>query len=604
LSLTMKSISHILLLSLVIVGLVPLGVMTVQGYHCASEALLEEAEMHMQTVVRSRAHELEQWFSERVGDVAAVASDPLLRQALSQWSQGDRTGELREITRFLDASKREFDSYVTLCLIDLDGQELACAAGGEHRPEGLLGRELLEELLAGQKVVFGHTHLHSDGLAGVHVAAIVHDSDDRPLAIVAGLLSIAPRIDQIMLDPVGLQQTGRVFLVDEDGRLASGGLGLPRESIFTFKVDTLAARQALAGQVGTEVYRDERGREVIGAFMPAPRIGGALIAEMETGEALKGLAIYRHNAAWIGGATLVLLIVLSVLISRHLSRPIVQLTEATGRVAQGDLDYHIDIVRRDEVGQLASSFNQMTASLKEAQDKLVRRETLAAIGELSSSVVHEMRNPLSSVKMSLQLIQRQLKDTPKLSEHVRIGLEQALRLERMLSELLQYGRPAQLELRRQPARAVFDEAVTLARQTVGEEGCELEIAVQDGDRPIEADAPKLSSALANLLCNAAQAQPKDKAVHFSLATAELRGRPAVAFTVEDLGVGISAENMAELFRPFFSTREKGTGLGLANAKKVVEAHRGTINVHSTVGAGSTFRVILPVEDDAHGRDHR
>lgn len=229
---------------------------------------------------------------------------------------------------------------------------------------------------------------------------------------------------------------------------------------------------------------------------------------------------------------------------------------------------------------------------------LAKTASLAAIGELTSSIAHEMRNPLSSIKMNIQTIQHNLGNKDALfSELAEITCQQSLRLETMLNDLLSYGKPLQLNLSRSSFPELMQKTLVAIAQEKKNKGVMLEINNSLGDDlPLVVDVELFIRAFSNLILNAIQWSPKEGTVQISARIAQSRDDQGnqVIILVRDNGPGINPEKIGRLFQPFFTTREGGTGLGLANVRKIIEYHGGMVTGNNSPDGGAVFTIFLPL----------
>jgi two-component system sensor histidine kinase HydH len=230
------------------------------------------------------------------------------------------------------------------------------------------------------------------------------------------------------------------------------------------------------------------------------------------------------------------------------------------------------------------------AKLERAQQALVEKERLAALGELSAVIAHEVRNPLAILWNSIGALRRLLQPKGQVASLLEIMTEESERLNRMVSDLLDYARPHTPEKRAESFGAIAREAVAAAMASHGARSVKVDV-VEEADLPkVSADARLLRQAILNLVANALQAAPEGGTVTVNL---HLEPTGFVRFDVSDQGPGLSTIATERLFQPFFTTKPTGTGLGLALVKRIVEAHQGEISVRSAPNAGATFSVRLP-----------
>ncbi len=295
-------------------------------------------------------------------------------------------------------------------------------------------------------------------------------------------------------------------------------------------------------------------------------------------------------------------VAVSYIFSRRLSTPLRALVEASRRVASGDLDATVPVTSTDEIGQLASSFNTMAASLKTrdnqlkefARRKVMESERLAVVGQLAADVAHELNNPLQGiVTYSYLTLERMAPDDALRSSVEKIASE-ATRCATIIRGLLDFSRPKKPQKKLTPLSVTIDECLSLVEDRVIFHNIEV---VRDYQPEVPAtvmDPAQMQQVYMNLIINAAEAM--DGAGRLTVTTRYDAERGVVQASFRDTGHGISAENMGRIFDPFFTTKEigHGTGLGLAISFGIVKEHGGTITVESEEGVGTTFTIELPV----------
>lgn len=298
----------------------------------------------------------------------------------------------------------------------------------------------------------------------------------------------------------------------------------------------------------------------------------------------------------------------SVFLANRISRPLESLVEGTIRVARGDLQYRIDIPPGDEIGELAANFNRMTAQilddrekLEEASRKLNEAEKLATIGRLATALAHEIRNPLTAVKLNIQKIGKH----PALNEIEReqIGIAESgvQQVEKLVKDILSYARAPQLYKEEFGLESLLEDALRFVEEPVDEKHIEI-VTEFDNLPPMNVDGDQLRSAFLNTLLNATEAVPTGGVIFVRTKQQETDDGPVAVVTIQDNGAGIEEKDMASIFEAFFTTKSLGTGLGLTNARKVVELHGGRIEVASVARHGTTITITLPYEPRAAHRD--
>lgn len=280
---------------------------------------------------------------------------------------------------------------------------------------------------------------------------------------------------------------------------------------------------------------------------------------------------------------------LAAALSGRMTRSLGHLAEATQAVAAGDLDRSVTVTGDDEIARVARAFNRMTADLKRTLRRSSQRESLAAVGEFATTLAHEIRNPLSGVRLDLQRLQRGTEDAGA-RKLVARALRSVDRLERTVTGALQVARSGRVERRPVDLSRPLEGAVRSAAPEARSRGG-VSIAL---DAPkaawVDGDVDALEQVFLNLLLNAVQAAGDGGRVGVEV---EVRD-DEVAVGVWDTGPGIGPALRERVFEPFYSTRTDGTGLGLAVARRIVEAHGGRIAVGDRKGGGAVLTVRLPV----------
>jgi signal transduction histidine kinase len=356
----------------------------------------------------------------------------------------------------------------------------------------------------------------------------------------------------------------------------------------------LAGRLARGEAVHTGGYRAGSGALLVSAFAPVRSPEGGLFAVVGVDAGMREVEVIerqRTRLFLVAGVALLLAVAVALVLARTLTRPISAMAAAAARLGEGDYDARVATPSTRELRALAGAMNRMA-------EQIQRRD--GQLKEISASVAHEVRNPLNSIKLLLTLLEEDLRDggarTPGESLaaiHREIG-----KLGRFLTEFLTYSRPLTLVRERVPLGELARSAAAMAAAEAGERG--VAIAAAEGGEEPEAlvDRDRMEQSLLNIVLNAVQASPEDGCVDIEVKWDRERGEAVIAVT--DRGPGVPEEVRARLFEPFFTTRATGTGLGLANAHRVVSAHGGAIRVESRPGGGAVVSVVLPVAPPAPG----
>jgi two-component system NtrC family sensor kinase len=339
---------------------------------------------------------------------------------------------------------------------------------------------------------------------------------------------------------------------------------------------------------------------------------------------------------------LLLTIVILALIVRAVVEPVKRLVEATDRVTCGNYAQKVEVVHEDEIGQLALTFNEMieslrqsreaieeynrtleqriqerTRALEEAQAQLTQSEKMNAIGQLSAGVAHELNNPLGGILGYAQFALEKLRkgnvinpDSPDAKNFVRYLSDietQARRCKTIVQNLLRFARTSHTaEFEPVDINKAIEETRTFVEHQLNMHQIHLITDLDEHLPIVYGNISQLQQVFTNLIINAMHASPTDSSItirtRHSQPVGEFVGTVEMQFI--DQGCGIPAENMKKIFEPFFTTKEvgKGTGLGLSVSYGIIREHGGEIRVHSTVGVGTTFTIVLPLQKKGPSTD--
>jgi signal transduction histidine kinase len=289
-----------------------------------------------------------------------------------------------------------------------------------------------------------------------------------------------------------------------------------------------------------------------------------------------------------------LLVVIAVLVQR----PLIELQQKIALLRDGNLSVSVGFAgHNDEIGDLGRDFNEMVRQLRESREEIQRlhrtqmsrAEHLATLGEMAAGLAHEIRNPLAGIAGVIEIIGRDLPEDNPGREVLKEVQDEVLHIKRILSDLLDYARPHLPEFRAADLNDSAEHAVHLARQQALSRPVEITLEKAPGLPLVEHDAGQLQQVLLNLMLNALQAIDGAGKIRVQISSHDTQALVSVA----DTGRGIAPENLPNIFRPFFTTKGQGTGLGLSLARRVVEDHGGRIEVTSQPGQGTQFHIWLP-----------
>ncbi len=285
-------------------------------------------------------------------------------------------------------------------------------------------------------------------------------------------------------------------------------------------------------------------------------------------------------------------------------RPVRTLIEGVTRIRQGDYDAKIGVGGEDEIAVLAREFDAMAKALKEReaqlqqkQQELIRAERLAAVGRISAQVAHEIRNPLSSIGLNVEMLEDQLtesrfesvEDAKEARDLLASVIREVDRLTEITEDYLRLARLPTPSKRPEDLKKILEEVLSFAREELERAGVKIVAELPESGLPVSADEGQLRQVFLNLIRNAREAMANG-------GTLKVRATSTGALLdvrVSDTGSGIPPEVREKLFEPFFTTKPGGTGLGLSLSRQIVEAHGGRIDVDSAPTGGTTFVLEFP-----------
>ena len=292
-------------------------------------------------------------------------------------------------------------------------------------------------------------------------------------------------------------------------------------------------------------------------------------------------------------------IMLTFFLAKRYTLPISRLVEGVKRVSGGDLAVTMPVETRDEIGELAESFNEMVAKLRERENlekRLYEAEHLSKVGQLASGIAHEIRNPLNYISLAVDHLRSEmlpvcgersgelLELTGKIKDEVR-------RANYMVLNFMNYGRPLKLRPVTVDYQEFINKLLPLVREKLTEQHVSIVMEIPDDLPPVEIDQELMRNCLVNFITNAAQSMAEGGTV--TLGAAYDHETETFRLTVADEGRGIAPEDLEKIFQPYFTTKEAGIGLGLAITERIVKEHQGFIEVTSEPGRGTIFTIVLP-----------
>jgi two-component system, NtrC family, sensor kinase len=322
-----------------------------------------------------------------------------------------------------------------------------------------------------------------------------------------------------------------------------------------------------------------------------------------------GNAAFRNRRTHVAIIALSLVAIsvglLATAISARSLRPVGTLIEAVTRIGRGDYRAQLKVRGDDEIAQLARAFDGMARSLqereallKEQQEALLRAEQLAAVGRVSAQIAHEVRNPLSSIGLNMELLEEAFEkaqfgdeqESREAKEILASVLREVDRLTEVTEHYLRMARMPKPSLAAEDLNEVLESVLDFSREELERSRVEVVRNLDPAGPKAMADEGQLRQVFLNLLRNSRDAM-RERGGRLTVESRQVNGSVEVVF--QDTGRGMTPEVQRRIFEPFFSTKDNGTGLGLAVSQQILQAHGGTIDCRSAPGSGTTFTVRLP-----------
>ncbi len=362
----------------------------------------------------------------------------------------------------------------------------------------------------------------------------------------------------------------------------------------------------------------------ITAYEPIRNLGGDIIGMLYVGMLEAPYIDLRNRVIFtflgIAFVSVILLSIIAYLTTTNIIKPLRELLYATQKVAKGNLAHRVQIKSQDEIGQLANSFNHMTMELqkatqnylmlnrtledkvreksrelKEAQDQLIQSEKLTSVGKLAAGIAHEINNPLTSILINSHLIAEKLKGDDRFREDLNLIIDETTRCSSIVEGLLEFSRQTPPEKNPADINEVIEKTLLLLRSQLLVHNVEVDKDLHRDLPKVMIDINKIEQVFTNVVLNAIEAMPDGGTLSInSQISADSR---FIEIEFQDEGGGIPKENIRRIFDPFFTTKgTKGTGLGLSVSYGIVQQHRGTIDVRSEVGKGTSITIHLPLNE--------
>lgn len=570
--------------------------------------LIQTAQQNIRETVLQRNLEFARRTSREIQEQLQNAAQLLRLNAQSPY-----VTEANNIVRdyVLTTTVTDFPIFKVLSILDRNGHPVVSTHSVSSNDADPFRDEGLRAALAGRRYV-----------SGVYVSDELLPVQNRyePIwrlneveEVLFAVLDLKTVWDLVASNVIGEQ--GEAFIFDQNGQFIahSDVRRVYRKERFP---ETAIIEAVAAGEARHRIYRNLAGREMVAAYAPLPELGWGVVIQQPASEAFAPARKMRLQIILLLIASVVLASSIAYVYTRWIVKPVDHLVDGLERFSTGDLHHRIPTVRRDEIGMLAERFNEMADRLVEIQNKLKRTERFEILSKMSSVLSHEIRNPLNSMVINMQIMKREFSkkniDTRKLAKYYDIVASEVKRVDRLVGDFLLIARPPKLDRSRVQLQTVLDEILTMQQAVAQQQGVRVERAFAPSPIYAMVDESKLKQVLLNIFINATQAMPGGGRLRVGVFYVSARRLPPglntegkwAAIWFEDSGHGIPPEQLDRIFDFYYSTKEDGTGLGLSIAQQIIEEHGGKITVESDVGVGTKVTILLPTAEDSGERGEK
>ncbi len=645
------SIKSRLLLFALCISLIPISIITTLYYFNARSVIERQTLEWLTAVAESKKVHTESFLNAKKGRAVDFSSDGYIRDSLEKISKGNGQGsEASNLNRHLKVNKKSLDPHITsIAVLDINGMVVASTTDGwvgndmseEDIFKSCLGKEY-GEAYSGK--LFNSPYLNTDCVFISSPLTSKHDY--KTIGVIINAYDIAI-LDEITTRRSGMGETGEALLGMKNKNSVvflttlKHAPGMPlRMSVPLSSTGAEPMRLALKGQNGTITAHDYRGKDVVASYQYIPGMDWGLVTKIDETEVFSPITRLRKFTIFMGTISTIVVIVIVVSMSRRVTRPLQKLVEGTQMVASGDLDFNIQLRSKDEIGQLAASFNDMTSQLGKTREELDNyahnleemvenktQEIKQMLDELKYKnkemeqiiyvASHDLRSPLLNIhgfskelEESMEQIRNILNDndiTDEIREKfadplehdipdaLRFILKSSSKMDRLLSGLLRISRLGRkaINIKQLDMNKLITDVIAACEYQIKSSNVKLEC----GELPsCRGDEVQINQVFSNLIDNAVKYLDSSREGILKVSGRKEGGH--IIYCIKDNGIGIEEgheENIFEIFHRLHPTSNdvEGEGLGLSIVRRILDRHGGNIWVESELGKGSKFFVSLP-----------
>jgi signal transduction histidine kinase len=413
------------------------------------------------------------------------------------------------------------------------------------------------------------------------------------------------RLETVVREAKAQPNVDYAYIFDKEGRIV-GDFHPDQRQLFSTFTDELG-KKIIKSDAATLVDIDYQ-EQILDISKPVylghQKLGGIRLG-FNLGPIIKEIGDATFGAVAVSSVIFVTGLLIIFVISARMTKPIERLTTAARQIEEGRLEYRVNINRDDDLGNLATAFDQMAErllqrekELKESQVVLRRADRLSSLGLLTAGLAHEIRNPLVAIRTFTQLLPERYDDAEFREGFQGLALKEVDRICGLINDLLSFARPSKPNVAPENINDVVDNIARILESQAKEKNVEVQRELGHDVPKVWIDREQMKQVFMNLILNAIQAMNDGGTIVISTRLSAKNDpeliREYVQVEIRDTGIGIPPEDLEHIFDPFFTSKDEGSGLGLAVSHQIVQEHGGIVTVESTMGKGTSFFVHIPV----------
>lgn len=631
-----KSIKIQLICYICLLTTVPLLFVCVVEYYSSKSAIEQRMIEQLTSIADLKKNELNNWLEERLTDTSVIARNKVLAAAATSLLQQRRRFESIDHLRKSEAGrinyerildnlhilKQFYKHYNVISIIDGANGEVVISTYPEIVGKTLTSFGSYIDTLEKKDVAVKdiHTSELTDQNCMTYFCpvcmtdTITLESTDIIVGVILLDVNVKNSVEPVIRNWPGMGTTGETLLVRREGdnivylndlrHMQGAALKFTSPVHSTLDIPSVLSS---GGEEGIKKSVDYRNIPVLSAYRHIPLLNWGLVAKQDLTEAFAPVEKLKNRVIALIFVCITVVIAIGISFTNRITQPILQLAQGAKAIAAGNLDHRISIQSENEVGLLAREFNHMAEKLKESYSnleqkveertaQLLRAERLAAVGELAAEVAHEINNPLGGLQNFASMIENEPENVTQTKKYAGLILEGLKRVEMIVKRLLTFSRPYTLRITENNINTVINNSLEFVEHRI--EPCLVRIhkELNESLPTVFIDVDHVSMVFINIIVNAIESMPNGGTLTIKSDTCK-RHDECVTVCISDTGCGIREEIMDKIFEPFFTTKNKesesGLGIGLAISKRIIEDHRGEINIKSKMGEGTIFMICLP-----------